>query len=216
MSTAVGYYLKLLLVRQSALAPAVAFVGLTALLYASPAGPATQAGAVTAIALFPISAWLCRLVSTAESPPYAQVILVALGSRSRRMLARAIAALAASTLLGAVAVGWAVVANRSESYTATTLTALLLLHLSQAVAGVGLGTLLSPPIANRPGPAVVAVTVVAALSLAIPWLPPLQPLLHIANHPSASGVLAVTLQAAVVGAACFLAAALLDRGNPRG
>ena len=117
MSTAVGYYLKLLLVRQSALAPAVAFVGLTALLYASPAGPATQAGAVTAIALFPVSAWLCRLVSTAESPPYAQVTLVALGSRSRRMLARAIAALAASTLLGAVAVGWAAIAANRASPT---------------------------------------------------------------------------------------------------
>lgn len=216
MSAVVGYYLRLLLVRQSALAPAVAFVGLTALLYASPAGPPIQAGAVTAIALFPISAWLCRLVGTAESPPFAQVTLVALGSRLRRLLTRATAALAASAALGVVAVGWAAIANRSQSYTGTALTALLLLHLSQAVGGVGLGTILSPPIATRPGPAVLAVPTVVILSLGISWLPPLQPLLHLPSDAAAGGVLAVTVQAAAFGAACFLAAALLDRRNPRG
>lgn len=216
MSTAVGDYLKLLLARQSALAPAVAFVGLTALLYASPAGPPMQAGAVTAIALFPVSAWLVRLVSTAESPPYAQVVLVTLGSRARRMRARAIAALAASGLLATVAVGWAVVANRGESYTASTLVWLLLLHLSQSVAGVGLGTLLSPPIAHRPGAAVVVVTVVVTVSLAVSWLPPLAPLLRAASDPSAPRLLTGTIQAVAVGVALFLAAVLVDRADPRG
>lgn len=219
MTVALGYYLRLLLVRQSALAPVLTFVAITALVYAAPAGPPLQAGTVTAVALFPVAAWLTRTVSTAESAPYAAVTLVTLGSSTRRLMARAATALVAVTALAVSAVCWGAVANGSASYPATTVLALVALHLSQGVAGVGVGTLVSPPVAVRPGLAVALVTVLMVLSLSVPWFPPVQPLMRATagdGHPGAGVLLMVVAQAVAVGALGLLACALRERRRPTG
>jgi hypothetical protein len=214
MTVAVGYYLRLLLVRQSALAPVLTFVAVTALVYAAPAGPPLQAGGVTAAALFPVAAWLTRTVSTAESPPYAAVTLVTLGSSTRRLLARSAAALVAVTGLAVVAVCWGAVANGSESYPLSTLLVIFALHLSQGAAGVGVGTLVSPPMAVRPGLAVTLVTLLLVVSLAVPWFPPVQPLIRATagdGRPTAGALVVVVAQAVAVGALALLAADLRER-----
>lgn len=219
MRVAVGYYLRLLLVRQSALAPVLTFVAVTALVYAAPAGPPLQAGSVTAVALFPVAAWLTRTVSTAESAPYAAVTFVTLGSSTRRLMARAAAALVAVTGLAVVAVGWGAVANGSASYPVTTFLALVALHLSQGVAGVGVGALVSPPMAVRPGPAVTVVTLLLVLSLAVPWFPPVQPLIRATaadGHPAAGVLLMVVAQAVAVGALALFACDLREGRRPTG
>ena len=90
MTAAARYYLRLLTARQAVLAPVLFYLALVALEYSSPGGPPRlaephlQAGAITAVALMPATAWLTRLVATSESAPFAEVTLVALGGSGRR------------------------------------------------------------------------------------------------------------------------------------
>ena len=89
---------------------------------------------------------------------------------------------------------------------------MIMLHLAAAVFGVGVGTLLVPPLVDRAG---WRICLAVALFLALLLVPvsPMHPLLLLATHPAggqsapAAGLLAVT-GAAVVGVTAFLASRL--------
>ncbi|GAA4986250.1 hypothetical protein [Kineococcus glutinatus] len=172
----VGYHLRLLLARQSAVPPVLAVLAVLAVLYATDAGPPVAAGALTAAILVPVTAWLHRAVTGAESPPFADATLVRLGGGVRRQLTWCATTLLVGAALGAVSVLWAVVAN-PHPYPVATVALLALLHAVGAWAGTGLGCLVSRPLRVRTGTAVLVVTGGCALSLAVPWLPPAGPLL---------------------------------------
>jgi hypothetical protein len=217
MIAATGYYLRLLVYRQAVFPPALAYLGLVAAIYASPAGPPLSPGAVTSVALMPVSAWLARLAATAESAPFAEVSLVALGSMVRRQVARSAAALTVAVALGAAATLWGALANPAP-YPPSTVIALLGMHVAEACAGAGVGALLAPPLHTRVGSAVAVVAAIVLASLLIPWLPPLNPLLRIGNQHTAPGpvtLLLVTAQAAAVGVAAATAAAAAIRVRRR-
>jgi hypothetical protein len=209
---ATAYYLRLLLARQGALAPVVAFMSVVAMVYASAAGPALSAGSVTAVALMPASAWLMRLVAGVESGTFAQVTLVALGSRRRRLMARVLATVVVVAALSVAAVVWAMVTN-PQPYPLGVVVALLALHLAEGVAGVGLGALVSPPLATRPGPAVTVVVGYVIVALITPWLPPLRPVLQTLQHvtdPSATVLLLLVVPALAFGVVLVGAALVLE------
>ena len=217
MRAATAYYLRLLLARQSALAPVLVFLSVVAMVYASAAGPALPAGSVTAVALMPTAAWLIRLVSGVESGTFAQVTLVALGSRRRRLAARVLATGAVVAALSVVDVAWAVVAN-PQPYPVGTIVALLALHLAEGAAGIGLGALVSPPLSDRPGLAVTVVVGYCIVGLVTPWLPPLRPVLQALQHDAETPVgvlLLVVLQALAFGVVCLGAALVLERRRAR-
>lgn len=206
MVRGVGYHLRLLAYRQTAVAPVLVFLGLLAAIYASPAGPPVPAGAVPALALMPLTAWLTRAVATAESEPFAEITLVALGGPRTRRRAQALAVLVVAIALTVTSVLWAAVANDPGQYSARTVVIIVGMCLAEAVAGIGVGALLGPPL--RPGTTVLAVTALFVVSLIIPWVPPLNPLLRVAQHsPVASWdrLLVATLQAAAFGVVCFVA-----------
>lgn len=212
MFRGVGYHLRIVVHRQTAIAPLLAFLGLLAAIYASPAGPPLSAGAVPAMTLFPLAAWLTRAVATAESEPFAEITLVALGGPLARRRAQVLAVLAAVSALTVVAVGWAVLANHPAQYSVPAVAAVVGMCLAESVAGIGLGLLAGPPL--RPGAAVLAVTAAVVLSLAVPGCPPLNPLLHVAERvPSASSLAlaSAAVQAAAFGVVAALARGLLDR-----
>ncbi len=221
---AARYYLRLLTSRQAVLAPVLFYLALVALDYSSPGGPPRlaephlQAGAITAIALMPTAAWLTRLAATSESPPFAEVTLVALGGSGRRQAARSAAVLAIAVALACVAMLWGRVADPAP-YTAVTAIALAGMHLAEACAGAGIGVLIAPPLRTRVGTAVVAVTGLTVVSLAVPWLPPLNPVLQAAFHHKAPGLpllLLVIAQAAALGLACALVGTSLARARRPG
>ncbi len=143
--TGAWYHLRLVALRQAALAPALVYVGLVALVYASDAGPPVSAATVTAVALMPTAAWLYRLVATVESLPFADITLIRLHGRTRRQLTWMVSAVLLAAALGAAAAGWARLAN-PHPYPAPTLVLIGVLHLAQALAGVGLGCLISRPL----------------------------------------------------------------------
>jgi len=134
----------------------------------------------------PATAWLTRLVATSESAPFAEVTLVALGGSRRRQAARSTAVLVIAVALACVAMLWGRVADPAP-YPAATAIALLGMHLAEACAGAGIGVLIAPPLRTRVGTAVVAVTGLTVVSLAVPWLPPLNPVLQAAFHHRAPG-----------------------------
>lgn len=170
--TLVTYHLRILLLRQSLVAPVLTYVALVALVYASPAGPPYQAGGVTAVALLPVGAWTMRLASTAEGPSFGAVTLLAAGGAGARHLLRAAASFGVVAVLGVVAVVWGAVAN-PEPNPATTLLGLLAAHVLVGAAGVGLGGLVSPPLVTRPGGAVAVVVFVTGASVVVPGCRPL-------------------------------------------
>jgi hypothetical protein len=224
VTRAAGYYLRLLTSRQAVLAPVLVYLALVAVNYSGTAGPASvaepplQAAVVTIVALMPVTAWLTRLVATAESQPFAEVTLVSLGSSLRRQVARSAAAMSVAVLLGAAATLWGAVANPAP-YPATTVITLLGMHLAEACAGAGIGILIAPPLRTRVGTAVAGVTVLTIASLVVPWLPPLNPLLQaVFHHPSPSPglLLVVTGQAALVGLASAALGTAVVRARRRG
>lgn len=210
MTAAIRYYLRLLVSRQAVLAPVLAFLTLLAVNYSETAGPAArlaepplQAGAITAAALMPVTAWLTRLAATAESVPFAEITLVVLGGQARRQLARSAAVLGIAALLSVIATAWGLLVNPAP-YGADTVTTLLGMHLAQACAGAGAGILIAPPLRTRTGTAVAGVTLLTVASLVVPWLPPLDPMIRtLFHHPSPGPglLLLITGQAAAAGVA---------------
>lgn len=215
MIAATGYYLRLLVYRQAVLAPVLAYLCLVATIYAGPAGPPLSPGSITAVALMPVTAWLVRLTATCESAPFAEITLSVLGGPGRRQAARLAATLAVTVALGVIATIWAALANPVPYLTPTVIT-LLGMHAAEACAGAGVGICIAPPLRVRVGTAVTVVTALTLVSLVVPWLPPLNPLLRAIYQDSSPGpwvLLAVVGQAGLVGLAGVLASAAMIRNR---
>lgn len=206
------YSLLLLALRQSALAPALTYLGLVAAVYASDAGPPVPAGTVTAVALLPICAWLARLVASAESAPFADITLLRLGGPARRQLIWWSCTMLVGAAFTIVAIGWARIAN-PHPYTARTLVLLALLHLVQAACGAGLGGLLARPYPVATGAAVLVVTGVMVASLVIVQVPPVGPVIKAFAGDGSTDAkqFAAMLQATGVAVVLLLAGCLFSR-----
>jgi hypothetical protein len=68
--------------------------------------------------------------------------------------------------------------NAHRHHPASVVVALPGMHLADACAGAGIGILIAPPLRTRVGTAVAGITGLTLLSLAVPWLPPLNPVLQ--------------------------------------
>lgn len=206
------YSLLLLALRQSALAPALTYLGLVAAVYASDAGPPVSAGTVTAVGLLPICAWLARLVASAESAPFADITLLRVGGPARRQLIWWTSTMLVGIAFTIVAIGWARIAN-PHPYSARTLLLLVILHLVQAACGAGLGGLLARPYPVATGVAVLVVTGAMVLSLIIDQLPPVGPLVKAFAGDGSTDArqVAAVLEAAAVAVALLLGSCLFSR-----
>ena len=104
-------------------------------------------------------------------------------------------------------------------YPAATVITLLGMHLTEALAGAGVGILIAPPLRTRVGTAVAGVTLLTVTSLVVPWLPPLNPLVRtVLHHPSPSPgmLLLITGQAALLGLASAALGTAAVRARRRG
>ena len=211
----VAHHLRLLALRQSFLPPVLVYLVLLAVLYASDAGPPLAAGALTAALLVPVAAWVQRLVSTAESEPFADVTLVRCGGRLRLLLVRLVTGLLVGAALSVVALAWAVLAN-PHPYPPGTVAVLTAVHLAAAVAGAGLGSLVSRPLRVRVGTAALVVTGWSATSLAVPAVPPAGPLLEAFAGSSGTTAARVAAVAAAVAFGLLTAALGLRAATARG
>jgi hypothetical protein len=98
------------------------------------------------------------------------------------------------------------------------LAALLVLHLAEGAAGIGLGALVSPPLSKRPGLAVTVVVGYFMVALATPWPPPLRPVLLVLQcdpDPPVGVLLLLVLQVLALAVVLVGAALLLGRRRAR-
>jgi hypothetical protein len=195
---------------RSALAAGVAWLAVLAAVYATDPGPALTAMAVTALALFPLAAWLGAALLHALDRGLRAVLAAAMG-RGRALLADLLVCLLAVVAAGALGVLAAVL---FDPHRPTPRDALVGggLHVVCGAAGVALALLLHGCAVPR-GVQAVVVLLATLVSGRLRWLPPEGPVLSTwgtGSPPGTAGAVAA-LGGAVAVAALLTAGAALAR-----
>jgi ABC-type Mn2+/Zn2+ transport system ATPase subunit len=203
---------RLLTVSQWFAAPALLFLIILGIFYAKPVGPLLPAAAFTAVLLVPVMIWVSVQAQLADGRLMARAFAAHVGGTGRAHLAACLATVPFLVAATVIAVGWSALSQPHPPRHPGLLLDMVTLHLAAGVFGVGVGTLLVPPLVDRAG---WRICLAVALFLALLLVPvsPMHPLLLLATHPAggsvgaAAGLLAAT-GAALVGVTSFLASRL--------
>ena len=185
---------RLLASSQWFLAPAMLFVLVLALAYATDAGPPLQAAAVTAITLVPVLTWLTVLAHRVDGRELARAFAAHVGGRARAHLATDLGLLPFAVLLAVAALVAPLISQGEHPHPLALDGKIAGLHLAAAVFGAGIGSLLA--LIERAGWRLLA-AVAVFLVLFVVRDTPLTPLLRLSTHPA-------TLQTPAGGPAAWL------------
>ena len=186
---------RLLARAQWAAAPALLFLVVLGLVFSSPAGPPLQAAAFTAIALAPLMAWVTVLAQRADGRLAGRAFAAHVGGRGRAHLAACLAAVPFAVAATATAWAWAafgqpgspghpgLLAQVVSHHEFSTSGWVIVLHLAAALFGVGVGSLLVPPLVDAEGWRIClgSLLFLAALTLRAS---PMNPLAGLAANPA--------------------------------
>src|SRR5690349_3254532 len=185
---------RLLTSSQWFLAPAMLFLVVLGIVYATDAGPPLQAAAVTAITLVPVLTWLSVLAHRVDGRELARAFAAHAGGRARAHLATDLGLVPFVVVLALAALVAPLISLGSHPHPLLLDVRIIGLHLAAAVFGAGLGSLLA--LIERAGwRLLTAVTVF--LVLFVVQNTPMAPLLKLSTHPT-------TLQTPVDGPAAWL------------
>ncbi|MFI5083898.1 MAG: ATP-binding cassette domain-containing protein, partial [Streptosporangiales bacterium] len=134
---------RLLASSQWFLAPAMLFLFVLGIVYASDAGPPLQAAAVTAITLVPALTWLSVLAHRVDGRDLARAFAAHAGGRGRAHLATDLGLVPFAVLLALAALVAPLISQGSYPHTLMLDVRIVALHLAAAVFGAGLGSLLA-------------------------------------------------------------------------
>jgi hypothetical protein len=185
---------RLLASSQWFLAPTMLFVLVLAIIYATDAGPALQAAAVTAIILVTVLTWLSVLAHRVDGRELARAFAAHVGGRARSHLATDLGLLPFAVLLALAALAAPLITQGEHPHPLMLEVKIVWLHLAAAAFGAGLGSLLT--LIEQAGWRLLA-AVALFLVLFVARDTPLAPLLRLSTHPS-------TLQTPVGGPAAWL------------
>jgi ABC-type Mn2+/Zn2+ transport system ATPase subunit len=185
---------RLLASSQWFLAPALVFLIVLGVIYATDAGPPLQAAAVTAIALVPVMTWLSVLAHRVDGRELARAFAAHAGGRARAYLATDLGLVPFAVLLALAALVAPLISQGSHPHPLMLDVRIVGLHLAAAVFGAGLGSLLA--LIERAGWRLLT-AVAVFLVLFVAQNTPLAPLLRLSTHPA-------TLQTPVGGPAAWL------------
>jgi ABC-type Mn2+/Zn2+ transport system ATPase subunit len=185
---------RLLASSQWFLAPAMLFLFVLGIVYASDAGPPLQAAAVTAITLVPALTWLSVLAHRVDGRELARAFAAHAGGRGRAHLATDLGLVPFAVLLALAALVAPLISQGSHPHTLMLDVRIVALHLAAAVFGAGLGSLLA--LIERAGWRLLT-AVAAFLVLFVVRDTPMGPLFRLSTHPT-------TLQTAIGGPAAWL------------
>jgi hypothetical protein len=185
---------RLLASSQWFLAPAMLFLFVLGIVYASDAGPPLQAAAVTAITLVPALTWLSVLAHRVDGRELARAFAAHAGGRGRAHLATDLGLVPFAVLLALAALVAPLISQGSHPHTLMLDVRIVALHLAAAVFGAGLGSLLA--LIERAGWRLLT-AVAAFLVLFVVRDTPMGPLLRLSTHPT-------TLQTTIGGPAAWL------------
>jgi ABC-2 type transport system ATP-binding protein len=201
---------RLLTASQWFAAPALLYLIVLGILYASQVGPLLPAAAFTAAVLVPVMSWITVLAHLSDGRLMARVFAAHIGGRARAHLAASLATAPFAVVATAVAVAWpAVSQNHLHHGFPGLLLDMVVLHLAAALLGVGVGTLLVPPLVDRAG---WRICLAAGLFLILILVPvsPMRPLLLLATHPAMTSVAGPAALLAATGAVLIAVTAALS------
>jgi hypothetical protein len=204
------YLLARLALGQAALVPVVAFGAVLAVLFGGDPGPPPAPWAASALAGYPVAAWLAVLAAHVEDPAERAATLADAGGAVRVAAGTLLVALAADVLLAVLAVAWPVVVTRYPYPPALLLTGLLA-HLATTTAGTAVGVLCARPLIRRTG----ATFVVAAIVLVVTGVQRSLPPVGTTAGALAAGSPAPPVGGAVLGLGLALAASAVVIGAER-
>ena len=191
---------RLLTASQWFAAPALLYLIVLGILYTSQAGPLLPAAAFTAAVLVPVMSWITVLAHLTDGRLMARAFVAHVGGRGRAHLAACLATAPFAVAATAVAVAWPAVAQPHPHHGfAGLLLKMAVLHLAAALLGVGVGSLLVPPLVERAG---WRICLAAGLFLILILVPvsPMRPLLLLATHPAMTSVAGPAALLAATGA----------------
>jgi ABC-type Mn2+/Zn2+ transport system ATPase subunit len=199
---------RLLTSSQWFLAPAMLFLVVLGIVYATDAGPPLQAAAVTAITLVPLMTWLGVLAQRVDGRELARAFAAHVGGRARAHLAADLGLAPFAVLLSLAALVAPLISQGEHPHPALLDGKIVLLHLAAAVLGAGIGSLLA--LIERAGWRLLAAVAVYLLLFVVRETP-MTPLLRLSTHPAtlSTPVAGPALWLFLPGAALMAAAALL-------
>jgi ABC-2 type transport system ATP-binding protein len=200
---------RLLTASQWFAAPALVYLIVLGILYAGQAGPLLPAAAVTAAVLVPVMSWITVLAHLSDGRLMGRAFAAHVGGRGRAHLAAGLATAPFAVAATVVAVGWPAVSQPHPHHGfAGLLLKMVVLHLAAALLGVGVGTLLVPPLVDRAG---WRICLAAGLFLILILIPvsPMRPLLLLATHPAMTSVVGPAALLAATGAVLIAATTVL-------
>jgi ABC-type Mn2+/Zn2+ transport system ATPase subunit len=205
---------RLLIASQWFAAPALLYLIVLGILYASQVGPLLPAAAFTAAVLVPVMSWITVLAHLSDGRLMARAFAAHVGGRGRAHLAASLATVPFAVAATAVAVAWPAVgpAHPHHGFPGLLLD-MAVLHLAAALLGVGVGALLAPPLVERAG---WRICLAAGLFLILILVPvsPMRPLLLLATHPAMTSVAGPAALLAATGAVLIAVTALLASRLP--
>jgi hypothetical protein len=172
---------RLLTSSQWFLAPALLFLVVLGIIYATDAGPPLQAAAVTAITLVPLMTWLSVLAQRVDGRELARAFAAHVGGRARAHLAADLGLAPFAVLLSLAALVAPLISQGEHPHPALLDGKIVLLHLAAAVFGAGIGSLLA--LIERAGWRLLA-AVALYLVLFVARVTPMTPLLRLSTHPA--------------------------------
>jgi energy-coupling factor transporter ATP-binding protein EcfA2 len=172
---------RLLTSSQWFLAPALLFLVVLGIIYATDAGPPLQAAAVTAITLVPLMTWLSVLAQRVDGRELARAFAAHVGGRARAHLAADLGLAPFAVLLSLAALVAPLISQGEHPHPALLDGKIVLLHLAAAVFGAGIGSLLA--LIERAGWRLLA-AVALYLVLFVARGTPMTPLLRLSTHPA--------------------------------
>jgi hypothetical protein len=167
----------LVLSEQRVLLPLVLYAAVLGVLFGGDPGPAPTPWAASALAAYPVAAWLALVVANVEDPVQRTVTVAAAGGRGRVAAGTVLVALAGDVVIVAAAVLWPNVVSPYD-YATGVLGLAILGHLACAAAGTAVGLLCARPVVRRIGWSFCVAAVVVMVTAVQPWLPPVGTAVH--------------------------------------
>jgi hypothetical protein len=198
------YLLALLVDSQRYLLPVLLALAVLGVLFGGDPGPPPTPWAASALAMYPLAAWLALIVANVEDPVQRTVTVAAAGGRAAVAAATLLIAMAGDLVLVVLAVFGPVLLTR-YTYPPATIVLGLLAHVACTTAGTAVGLLCARPVVRRIGWSFALAVPVIVVTAVQPWLPPVgtavKALSSAGDPPLPSAVLGVVL----AGLAAFVA-----------
>lgn len=203
------FLLSDLLRSQRVVVPLVVQVVVLGVLFGGDPGPLPAPWAASALALYPVAAWLGIVAANAEDPVQRTVTVASAGGVGRVVTGTLLLALAGDVVLTVVSVAWPVVVT-AYPHPPDVLLLGAGAHLACAMTGTAVGLLCARPLITKVGWSLLAALTVVVVTGVQPRLPPVGTVVRALTATGPAGQATTVLVGVVLAAVAAVAAAAVS------